>query len=142
MAKRQCSVEDCERFRHAQTFCHKHYEQWRSNGDPLRNRRYDTSPLEARFWPKVNKTDSCWLWTGAKTGAGYGMIREVGHGGKMLMAHRVAYELLVGPIPEGLFLDHLCRTPLCVNPAHLEPVTCRENMRRGLLGVLKMGRIK
>jgi hypothetical protein len=51
--------------------------------------------------------------------------------GKVLLAHRVSYELVKGPIPEGLHLDHLCRTPLCVNPDHLEPVTHRENLLRG-----------
>lgn len=76
-----------------------------------------------RFWSKVEKTDMCWLWTGVKRPAGYGRF-----GGAQ--AHRVAYELLVGPIPAGLELDHLCRVPGCVNPAHLEPVTKAENRHR------------
>jgi len=85
-----------------------------------------------RFWVKVDKTDGCWLWTGCMTKPagknGYGQIRL---DGRMQVAHRIAYELLVGPIPDGLDLDHLCRTRLCVNPAHLEPVTPYENLRRG-----------
>ena len=56
---------------------------------------------------------------------------KVGHGANTMPAHRYAYEELVGPIPEGLQLDHLCRNRSCVNPDHLEPVTCRENLRRG-----------
>jgi hypothetical protein len=82
----------------------------------------------ARFWNFVEKTDSCWLWVG-------GIQPKELYGnfwldGTTVRAHRYAYELLVGPIPEGLTLDHLCRVRHCVNPAHLEPVTQAENNRR------------
>ena len=100
-------------------------------------------PLCDRFWPKVNKEGSipecrpelgpCWQWTAAKDRDGYGQIGEGGREGAV-QAHRSAYELLVGPIPDGLVLDHLCRTPSCVNPSHLEPVTQAENVRRGYWG--------
>lgn len=82
-----------------------------------------------RFWRKVNKTESCWEWSGGKSPAGYGTfsIRDT----DPLYAHRVAYEALVGPIPSGLDLDHLCRNRGCVNPAHLEPVTRKVNILRG-----------
>ncbi|MFJ7023199.1 HNH endonuclease signature motif containing protein [Streptomyces sp. NPDC101117] len=85
-------------------------------------------PAADRFWAKVNKTDTCWLWTGAKTSRGYGQFTT---GGRTGMAHRWAYEDRNGPIPGGLPLDHLCRTPSCVNPAHLQPVTQRVNILRG-----------
>lgn len=78
-----------------------------------------------RFWEKVEKTEKCWLWTAYVMPTGYGRF------GRQL-AHRFAYEHLVGPIPEGLDLDHLCRVRHCVNPAHLEPVTRAENLRRGI----------
>jgi hypothetical protein len=81
--------------------------------------------------------NGCWQWTGSISGAnktrvpgpGYGSIRLPN--GHRTGAHRAVFEILVGPIPEGTELDHLCRFTLCVNPAHLEPVTHKINMRRG-----------
>jgi hypothetical protein len=75
----------------------------------------------------IDQVTGCWVWTGAVNGgarSGYGYFRK-------RRAHRVAYEAWVGPIPEGLVLDHLCRVRRCVNPSHLEPVTVRENLLRG-----------
>lgn len=80
-----------------------------------------------RFWSKVEKTKSCWEWKNAKTTNGYGFFSI---NGKMAYAHRVAYELCKGKIPEELILDHLCRNKGCVNPDHLETVTLGENLRR------------
>ncbi len=83
-------------------------------------------PLKERFWAKVNKTPGqgpqgrCWLWTGGLNEKGYGR-----HGNAK--AHRVACELVKGPIPEGLILLHSCDTPACVRPAHLKPGTHLEN---------------
>lgn len=82
----------------------------------------------ARFWAKVDKTESCWVWTACRNRDGYGRFHLAG---RNVRAHRVAYELLKGPIPAGLTIDHLCRVHDCVNPAHLEPVTNRENNLRG-----------
>jgi hypothetical protein len=78
-----------------------------------------------RFLSYVTKNPEtgCWMW-GGRVRKGYGLF------GTEKYAHRYAYSMLVGPIPAGLELDHLCLTPLCVNPAHLEPVTRAENMRR------------
>lgn len=86
-----------------------------------------------RVWPKVDKNgpNGCWLWTGTKA-RGYGQMIIAG---KTAKAYRVVYELVIGPVPEGLVLDHLCRNPPCVNPAHMEPVTQAENVRRGNLAV-------
>lgn len=86
------------------------------------------TPAELRFWPKVQKTPECWIWTAAKNTDGYG--RFLGDG-RVVQAHRFAYEMLRGPIPDGLHLDHLCRVVACVNPDHLEPVTVRANLLRG-----------
>lgn len=80
-----------------------------------------------RFFAKVDVGD-CWLWTASGNGRGYGKFHV---DGTLRYAHRWVYEQLVGPVPAGLELDHLCRVPACVNPDHLEPVTHAENMRRG-----------
>jgi hypothetical protein len=85
-----------------------------------------------RFTAKVSlDLDSgCWLWTASKSG-GYGQFMPGPRGTRPTRAYVVAYEHFVGPIPLGLELDHLCRTRACCNPAHLEPVTHRENVLRG-----------
>lgn len=90
-------------------------------------------PTEQRFWDKVDRRgfDECWQWTGSLVADGYGQIWTSGPQRERLWAHRYAYELLVGPVPEGLCIDHLCRNRGCVNPAHMEPVTLAENTRRG-----------
>lgn len=84
-----------------------------------------------RFWSKVDKAGECWVWTAATDSNGYGRFSL---NGKTALAHRVAWALTRGPIPAGKELDHLCRVPGCVNPNHLEPVTHKENCRRGVLG--------
>ena len=88
--------------------------------------------VREKFEESVERTDTCWLWRGTKVKGGYGVI-SIGPS-QTRLAHRIAYELFVGPIPEGLTLDHVtdrgCVSTSCVNPAHLEPVTMRENILR------------
>ena len=90
----------------------------------------DDSIIEQKFWANVKKNGQgkCWIWLGGKS-CGYGHISL---GNKVILAHRFAYELLREPIPEGMFIDHLCRNPSCVNPDHLEVVTNKENILRGI----------
>jgi hypothetical protein len=126
MGERICSAPDCERPAEALGWCGMHRERIRRRG--VLTLAYRPT-LEERFWAKVNKTETCWLWTGASSQLGYGRLWV---NGKWPQAHRLAYEWLVGPIPPGLVLDHLCRRPACVNPTHLEPVTQRENVARGV----------
>lgn len=88
---------------------------------------------QERFERHIDRTDTCWLWNGSTKAAGYGtfQIRREGETKwRAVNAHRYAYELWVGPIPEGLQIDHLCATPACVRPDHLDVVTQAENLRR------------
>lgn len=93
-------------------------------------------PASQRFWAKVDRRDedSCWEWQGSKNAKGYARFEIGKQNGKRItvQVHRFSYEEIIGDIPDGLVLDHLCRNPSCVNPAHLEPVTCRENLLRGI----------
>ena len=98
--------------------------------DELSEKQLSAATLR-RFWAKVDRANDggCWTWTGATDGSGrYGSFSV---NGKLERAHRVAYRIAIGPVPEGLVLDHLCKVTLCVNPRHLEPVTQRENVMRG-----------
>lgn len=89
------------------------------------------------FWGRVHIQPGCWRWRAAKDTSGYGRFLV---NGKAVAAHRHAYEMMVGPIPEGLQLDHLCRNRWCCNPSHLEPVTKRENILRGVGASAKAAR--
>jgi hypothetical protein len=132
---RTCSIDGCSREFYGREMCHTHYQQWRRNrvGPPLGGR-----PYEERFWVKVDKNGPvpeyrpelgpCWIWKGATSARGYG---NFGNQPKKI-SHRIAYELMVGAIPEGTEIDHLCRVRACCNPKHLEPVTRKVNQLRGL----------
>lgn len=140
MPEATCSIDGCERPADRRGWCGMHYQRWWKTGDPLDmiapsgGKRGPRIPTASRFWTKVDRDGPlpefrpdlgpCWLWLGATDPRGYGMLRV---DGKVRRAHRWSYEHHVGPIPEGLQIDHLCRVPACVNPAHLEPVTSREN---------------
>lgn len=144
----ECTIEGCDKPVLAKGLCSTHYARLRNTGttdlrpvDSRPRRAYIRVPIKDRFWTKVDKTDGCWLWTGALSN-GYGQVGIAG-GATTEYAHRWAYEQLVGAIPRGMQLDHLCHNAdascpggascahrRCVNPAHLEPVTNVENMRR------------
>jgi hypothetical protein len=129
--QRTCDFSDCLNKHFSSGYCEKHYRRWKRTGDPNVIRRSPNgTPAEERFWAKVQKgtQDECWFWTARTSQDGYGWFAPFTHGD--MPAHRFAYQLLIGPIPDGLTLDHLCRNTLCVNPRHLEPVTNSENVRR------------
>lgn len=99
----------------------------------LFERARNPDEIKKRFWAKVDRKGDadCWLWLGALR-YGYGHFGLGGKGGYRVMAHRFSYQLLCGPIQDGLTIDHLCRVRNCVNPSHLEPVTHKENVLRGI----------
>jgi hypothetical protein len=105
---------------------------------PANTGRFVAQDEAARFWSKVTKSpnpDGCWTWTGARTTDGYGRFSITVEPGRYrhVKAHRWSYEHTIGPIPDGLTIDHhdqRCRNRACVNPDHLEPVTRTENIRR------------
>lgn len=103
-----------------------HYQRWHKFGDPEKRKQVRNMPLLDRFFLHVDIQD-CWIWTSV-TINGYGAF---GIDNGATAAHRWLWKTLVGPIADGLQLDHLCRNPPCVNPDHLEPVTGGENVRRG-----------
>ena len=119
---RRCTIPNCGRPHVARGYCGAHYRRWRE-GKPLGPLR--TDPPELRIEALMDRSGDCWLWLGHITAQGYGRLTRNNKG---LCAHRVVYEVYVGPIPDGAVLDHLCRNPACVNPAHLEPVTDHTNV--------------
>src|SRR5699024_9461072 len=128
MSKRQCSIEECGKPRHAKGYCKRHYGRWsRRGGPPTVKQVHYTSPeesFEARTMP-VTET-GCLLWTGGTSAGGYGLMRV---GGSTIWAHRYAWEREYGPIPEGLHIDHKCHTRACCNVDHLRLATNAENSR-------------
>lgn len=91
---------------------------------------------QERFWSKVLVSESllmCWPWTASHCAGGYGQFHL---DGRMAMAHQVAYEAVIGPVPAGLEIDHLCKVRDCCNPYHLEPVTHEENIERSDVGIV------
>lgn len=129
-ATRTCSIDGCELPHSARGLCKAHYMRWwKSHPDKT---PVATRTPEERFWAKVQGGDvtTCWLWMGSTADRGYGGTFRPEEGAKSTRPHRWAYEHLIGPIPEGLEIDHLCRNRACVNPWHLEPVTAVVNTAR------------
>lgn len=131
-----CTIDGCDLPLECRGWCNMHYKRWRRTGDPGEaaprprfggklGRQHGT--FVERLERYTDRTETCWLWTGAKSN-GYG---QLGVDGKNRLVHRLSYELYIGPIPEGLIIDHLCRVRHCLNPDHLEVVTQRENILRG-----------
>jgi hypothetical protein len=125
---RTCAIPGCRRDYFADGYCGPHYKRKWRHGDPLAGGVYHGESVAERVRRLCEVEPSgCWRWLRGLDGMGYGTLvvkRQT------IRAHRASYEAFVGPIPDGLDLDHLCRNKACVNPAHLEPVTHSENLRR------------
>ena len=123
-----CSIEDCENGgKLRRGWCNKHYQRWRAHGDPLAGGTWYATPEEA-FLARTEPLlwSGCIIWTGTLDRGGYGKLRV---NGRMVKAHRYAWEREHGPIPDGMFIDHRCWQPSCVNVDHLRLATPQENQQ-------------
>lgn len=119
-----CSIHGCAQPATRRSWCDMHYRRWQRHGstdDP-------TPSAEVRFMRRIKFVGDCWIWTGSRFESGYGQFCEHGRNWR---AHKWAYEHWIGPVEDGLVLDHvICGTPACVNPEHLEATTCKVNLMR------------
>lgn len=145
VGKSICLADDCDRIVQAHGWCSMHYYRWKVNGDPDKAQWRKGVPVVERLLSRTDRTTlpDCWLWTGYVSPNGYGQLSLVVQGDRQkISAHRLSYLLFVGPIFEGLTVDHLCHNAdpncipkdclhrRCVNPSHLDAVPIRENQAR------------
>jgi hypothetical protein len=131
MTNKKCTFESCYRNAASKGYCDKHYRRLYRHGTLDAKRFVSEGDDIQRFLDKINKTDSCWIWTGGTRPNGKNVLYGRHHlsVGKSIGAHRFSYELFVGKIPDGQYICHACDVPLCVNPEHLFTGTHLDNMR-------------
>lgn len=137
----KCSMAECDSDARARGLCSKHWQSAKRSGtlpkEWTREQRKPV-PIEAKLekWKSINPETGCWEWTRTLSEDGYGKVPI--SGSRYGSVHRISYQIAKGEIPDGFELDHLCRNRRCFNPDHLEPVTRRTNVVRGLLpGMMK-----
>jgi len=140
---RTCSVPGCLAVHYGLGYCRRHHDCFRRTGNPLAYQHPRFTQSRYREWWRYvafSKT-GCWIWKASKNPLGYGQLFDPTTR-RLMSAYRRVYEFCIGPIPEGLEYDHLCRNPSCVNPDHLEPVTHAENMARAPWTAIQFRRAK
>lgn len=142
-----CSIPDCDGQAKARGWCWRHLQRWYRHGDAL----YEPPPRVfkpkrirptwvQRIFAYVRITDDCWLWLGSTTPQGY--ARAWSGRGRVEYVHRMVYELCVGPIPDGLTINHLCRVRHCIHPEHLDVVSLQTNVLRSPIAQAAMNAAK
>lgn len=124
MANRTCSIDNCERKHFGLGYCQTHHRRFKKYGDPLAGGTHYKTPDES-LAARTKWEGDCLVWTGSLMLSGYGTITA--HG-KNRAAHRYAWERVNGPIPDGMFIDHICHNRPCVRIEHLRMVTHKQNM--------------
>lgn len=119
----ECSVGGCAKPARTRGYCNTHYSRWRIHGDPLGGQKHYSEPAAA-IAARSEWQGGCLVWNGARTPEGYGHMKVQGAGKRV---HRVSWELENGEIPEGMFIDHVCHNPPCVNVEHLRLATPAQN---------------
>lgn len=143
MSQDTCSIDGCESPRKSYGWCAMHYGRWKRNGDPLKLVMGMEDPLiRFRRHYAVDADSECWNWIADVTAEGYGIFKISRPVRRAWPAHRWSYTHLVGEVDDVLHIDHLCRNRRCVNPDHLEPVTCRENLLRSPITLASMNLAK
>jgi len=118
-----CTVGECLKPRYARSMCQAHYARWYRNGDPLAGKALPGQSAYA-FWALTEDREGCRVWAGGSNGNGYGRLSV---NGRMVYAHRHAWQITNGDIPEGMVVDHTCYNRACVKPSHLRLATFQEN---------------
>lgn len=121
---RHCNQRDCENEVRAAGYCNGHYQRKRLGKDMATPLRVKYTNDRERFWAKVEKSGSCWIWTGHRNDEGYGKFSI---NGRPRRAHRISYEWEHGEIADAMEIDHVCHNRACIRPSHLRAVTSGQN---------------
>lgn len=133
MTAKECSVQTCGRRAYGRGLCNMHYQRWRRHDDPLSSKRVrymacaSLAEKLAAYSDRSGGTESCWPWLAATQRHGYGKVSDPERK-RDVAAHRASWELVNGPIPDGMEICHSCDNPPCINPAHLFLCSHSENM--------------